>query len=340
MIFNVGSLSYHDNSETIFNAVKSYIGDVKKLVKPDYSLMNLENYIANQKSRPANFTISSKKRSMSIITSYGCPHNCVFCATRTISGHSTAFRKAEDVLDEIDYLVNTHRVNDLTFLDDNILVDRKRAEIIFNGIIERNYDLDLKMMNMAAWTLDEDILRLMKKAGFTRIGIAIESGCDRVLHKIIRKPLKLEIIPPLVKLCRKYDILLFADFIIGLPGETWDEIRQTFRFAYECDLDLCMFHIASPLPKTEIYYIAMEQKLLPKDFSFFQDDVSLGFAKGCITTDEFTPQELMVVRAYEWDRINFDTKERRERACRVMEISEAQMQEHRRQTRRKLGIYF
>lgn len=44
---------------------------------------------------------------------------------------------------------------------------------------------------LAAWHLDEDILKLMKQAGFTRIGIAIESGCERVLHQIIRKPLKL-----------------------------------------------------------------------------------------------------------------------------------------------------
>ena len=131
-----------------------------------------------------------------------------------------------------------------------------------------------------------------------------------------------------------------ADFIIGFPGETWEEIRETFRFAEDCDLDLCMFHIATVLPKTDLYYLAKEQHLLPEDFSFYNDNANFGFCKGNITTDEFTPEELLVLRAYEWDRINFSTPERRKRACRVMEITEEELTEHRRQTRRKLGIHF
>lgn len=329
-----------DHGTPKITPVKTYIGDVKKMVQPDYSLLNLENYFSFNDVTIADFTSSSNKREATVITSYGCPNNCFFCATRTISGRKTAFRPANDVLDEIDFLVKKYHIASIVFLDDCILTDRKRAEDIFQGIIDRKYNLELKMMNLAAWQLDEEILKLMKEAGFSRIGIAIESGSDRVLHKIIRKPLRLEIIPPLVKLARKYDILMPADFIIGLPGETWDEIRETFRFADACDLDLCMFHIASPLPKTELYYTALEQGMLPKDFSFYKDGIGMGFAKGCITSSEFTPQELMILRAYEWDRINFATPERKKRACRVMEISEEQMDEHRRQTRRKMGVHF
>lgn len=319
--------------------ISTFIGDVKEMIQPDYSLMDLEKYIGTKDVNVSNFVASSNKRNIGIMTSYGCPNNCLFCATRTISGRKTAFRRPEDVLEEIDFLVNEYHVECITFLDDSILTDRKRAEAIFQGIIDRNYNLELKVGTLAAWHLDEDIIRLMKKAGFSRIGIAIESGNERVLHKIIRKPLRLEIIPPLVKLMRKYDILMTADFIIGFPGETWEEIRETFRFAEACDLDMAMFHIATVLPKTDLYKLAKEQHLLPENFSFYSD-VNFGYGRGCITTDEFTPDELLVLRAYEWDRINFSTPEKRARACRIMECTEEQLNEHRRQTRRNLGIHF
>lgn len=333
-------LAYHEKDKEILNPIDTYIGDVKEMVQPDYSLVDLEKYISYQNMNVSNFVASSNKRNAMVITSYGCPNNCIFCATRTISGRKTALRDPQDVLEEIDYLVKNYKVECITFVDDSILTDRKRAESIFQGIIDRNYNLELKVGTLAAWHLDEDILKLMKSAGFSRIGIAIESGCDRVLHQIIRKPLKLEIIPPLVKLFRKYDILMTADFIIGFPGETWEEIRETFRFAESCDIDLCLFHIATVLPKTDLYYVAKEQHLLPEDFSFYGDQANFGYCKGNITTDEFTPEELMVLRAYEWDRINFSTPERRKRACRVMECTEEELKEHRKQTRRKLGIHF
>ncbi len=332
-------IAYRESGKVIFHTIDTYIGDVEEMLQPDYSLVDLEKYIGYQDMKAANFIASSNKRNAMMITSYGCPNNCLFCATRTISGRKIAFRKPEDVLAEIDFFVENYHIDCITFLDDCILTDRKRAEAIFQGIIERNYHLELRVSTLAAWHLDEDILKLMKQAGMSRIGIAIESGCDRVLHEIIRKPLKLEIIPPLVKLFRKYDILMTADFIIGFPGETWEEIRETFRFAESCDIDLCMFHIATVLPKTDLYYLCKEQNLLPEDFSFYNDKVNFGYAKGNITTDEFTPGELMILRAYEWDRINFSTPERRKRACRVMEITEEELKEHRKQTRRKLGIH-
>jgi len=338
-IYRFEGIAYRQGEKEVLNPMTSFIGDVKKMVQPDYSLVDLEKYIGSQDVNVSNFVASSNKRNIGIMTSYGCPNNCIFCATRTISGRKTAFRTPEDVLDEIDFLVKKHHVNCLTFLDDSILTDRKRAEAIFQGIIDRNYNLELKVGTLAAWHLDEDIIRLMKTAGFSIIGIAIESGNERVLHKIIRKPLKLEIIPPLVKLMRKYDILMTADFIIGFPGETWEEIRETFRFAEGCDLDMAMFHIATVLPKTDLYQLAKEQHLLPEDFSFYSD-VNFGYGRGCITTDEFTPDELLVLRAYEWDRINFSTPEKRARACRIMECTEEQLNEHRRQTRRNLGIHF
>lgn len=73
----------------------------------------------------------------SIISSYGCPFNCLFCATRTISGRKIAFRPADDVLEEIDYFIRQKQVKTIVFIDDCMLADKERAKYIFNEIIRR-----------------------------------------------------------------------------------------------------------------------------------------------------------------------------------------------------------
>jgi anaerobic magnesium-protoporphyrin IX monomethyl ester cyclase len=192
---------------------------------------------------------------------------------------------------------------------------------------------------VSAWHLDDKLLDLMKESGCVQITISVESGSQRVLNKIMRKPLKLKIIPGIVKKCKEIGIDVGANFVIGLPGETWEELRQTFRFAEKCNFNLGHFHIATPLPKTDMYEIAKKQNLLPSDFSFF-DPNFFGYSRGYITTDEFTPFELMILRAYEWDRINFNTPKKVEKAAEMMRLTINELNYHRKQTRLKCGIHF
>lgn len=310
------------------------------MVKPDYSLLDVDKYLDRERQSVANQNMEPKGRTANIISSYGCPYNCLFCATRTISGRKVAYRPAEDVLDEIDFFVREKQVETIIFLDDCMLADKDRAKYIFKEIINRGYHIEIQISTVAAWHLDREILELMKKAGLTKFGISVESGNERVLHDIIHKPLKLEIIPEIVSICRELDILMRANFVLGFPGETWDEIRESLRVAEELDFDMIDIHIATVLPKTELYELAMKTGSLPENFTFYEDDINFGFGKGNISTDEFTPNELAVLRAYEWDRINFSTPEKRKRACRIMNITEEELQEHRKQTRRHCGIYF
>lgn len=333
-------IAYRKEGEKRVIPLSHYIGDVPRMVKPDYSLIDVDKYLDAERKSIANQNMEVKGRSASIISSYGCPYNCLFCATRTISGRKVAYRPADDVLEEIDFFVREKQVEAIIFIDDCILADKERAKYLFQEIINRKYHIEIQITTVAAWHLDREILQLMKEAGLSKLGISVESGNERVLHKIIHKPLRLEILPDIVSICRELDILMRANFVIGFPGETWDDIRDSLRAAEALDFDLVDIHIATVLPKTELYELAIKTHSLPEGFSFFSDDVNFGFGKGNITTDEFTPDELMVIRAYEWDRINFSTSEKRMRACRVMGITEEELQEHRRQTRRHCGMYF
>ncbi len=330
-------IAFRREGEVIVNPLIANVADVKKMVKPDYSLTAIEKYINKEDTLATNLN-ESQKRFANIITSYGCPYNCIFCASRSISGKKVVIRPADDVLEEIDCLVKEYKIELLIIMDDNILFDKERAKYIFHEIVRRNYNIEIRIDNLAIWHLDEEILKLLKEAGCTRIGVSIESGCERVLHKIIRKPLNLEIVKPIRELSRNIGILMMANFMIGLPGETWDEIRESLKFAEECDFDLISIHIATPLPKTDLYDYAVEKGVLNSNFSFF-DDSHFGSGVGYLTTDEFTPKELETLRAYEWDRINFSTPEKRRRACEILEIPESELKDYRKQTRINCGHY-
>lgn len=317
------------------NPPTSHIGDVKEMVRPDYSLVDVTPYIVQNS---LDYQFNSDRPAAFVITSYGCPCNCLFCASRTISGRRTVYRPVEHVLEEIDYLVREHGVRNIVFLDDALLMKRARLIEIMDGMSAMNVGLAWKAASVAAWQLDADLLGAMKASGCQQITISVESGSQRVLTDVIGKPLRLEVVPGIVKTCRELGIVCGANFVVGMPGETWEDIRQTFRFAEECDFDVSHFHIATPLPKTDLYHICKEKGYLPEDFSFV-DPRFIGYAHGFITTEEFTPLELSVLRAYEWDRINFSTPEKVERMARVYCSTPERLAEHRKKTRRRLGLH-
>jgi len=331
-------VGYRDRGEVTINPMAKFLYELdtqERAVKPDYSFLNVDFYL-DQAGKEYNYSFPGK--TAILLTSYGCKYNCVFCATRTLRGKGIVFRPMEDVLEEIEWLMAHHGVQHLSFLDECFLADRKRTEAIMTTIIQRNLNLTWKMPNVSAWHLDGALLELMKASGCTMICVSVESGSDRVLHEVIHKPLRLEMFAPIIKKCHELGIDIAANFVIGLPGETWDEIRQTFAFADESGFDLCSFHIATPYPKTALYATAKKNGYLPNDFDF-RNPKFFGTSQGFITTEEFTPFELMVLRAFEWDRINFKNNAKTVKIARMMNMTEDQLDVHRKQTRKKLGVH-
>ena len=317
------------------NPLKSYIVNEKELVNPDYSCLDITPYLILDS---IDFQFCSKIPQASILTSRGCPFGCVFCASKTVSGRGILFRKASEVLDEIEFLIDRYGIKKLLILDDSFLSNRKRAIEILQGFIDRQYNLKYNFLNIAVWHLNSELLELIKQSGCFQINISVETGSQRVMDEIIKKPLKLKIIPGIVKKCKELEIDIIADFIIGLPGETWQEIRQTFQFAEEMDFDLAHFHIATPQPQTDLYRICKERNLLPQDFSFTNPKY-FGFAQAFLETEEFTPFELKVLRAFEWDRINFKTPQKIAKVAQIYNTSIEHLNRHRKETRLKLGLH-
>jgi len=240
------------------------------------------------------------------------------------------------VLSEIDSLYK-QGIREVIFLDDHFLADRSRAIKIMKGIMEHYKDLTWKCVNVTAWLLEDDILELMYKSGCTHITVSIESGDQYVLTHIIKKPIRLDTIPEKLDRAKSLGFDVIANFVIGFPGETWEQIRETFRYAEKLNVDIVNFHIATPLPKTELMDICLREGLVPKDYVKNISRYS-GYGKGLISTDEFTPFELEVLRSFEWDRINFSTPQRRAAIAKINGITIEELEDWRRNTRRNLGV--
>lgn len=325
-------IGFLENGEPLIVPFSGYLYQNETVVRPDYGMIDIEGYFALQQNSSAqNYSTECRaKRSVNIITSYGCPNNCSFCANKSLSGRKVSYRPVADVLDEIDFFTQNYGVEHISFMDDNIVSDRTRAIHLFSEIQKRNYNLEIQIGNLSVWNLTEDIVRLLSSIGCTRIGISVESGSQRVIDEIIHKPIELETIPGLIKMLQQHEIMTIADFIIGLPGETWKEIRSTFSFAHDIEADLCNFNIAVPYPDTDMYRHMKSSGLLPEYFAFDENF----YVNGLVSTNEFSPSELKVACALEWDRINLGSMQRSERAGRVLRLSQEELSAHAKQMRK------
>ena len=326
----IRGLAYYKDDKPIITMSDGFIQDLDSIPFPDYGNLNIMKY-ANTIHK---YTAWAKAYpNISTITSRGCPFRCCFCSGSLVSGKKVRMRSAENVLQEIDELYYKYGIKEVIFLDDHFFFDRNRAIDIMNGLIERNYGILWKCANLTIWLLDEELIDLMSKSGSYHMTVSLESGNQDVLTNIVKKPINLKKAVKLIELIKRKGFEIVVNFIIGFPHETWDQIRETFDFAEKIDVDLVNFHLATPLPKTELMDICVKEGYLPKDYCGV-----VGYTKGCISTDEFTGQELQFLRAYEWDRINFKTEDKRKKIAKIVSLNLDELDKWRKDTRRKLGV--
>ena len=132
----------------------------------------------------------------------------------------------------------------------------------------------------------------------------------------------------MIKAAQKEGIYVAANFIIGFPTETWDEIRKTINFAEELNLDYMKLFSLIPLRNTKLWDICEENNYFRQGFS----EETRHWSTGQVETKDFKPDDLTILRAYEWDRVNFTDPRKRKRTAEMMGISEEELLEIRRST--------
>ena len=266
------------------------IQDLDSLPFPARHLLPMDIYFEAVKENPIRGII--RKRYAIMITSRGCPHECIFCSNHIVMGRKWRGRSPENVVDEIEQLVNTYSIKQIDFFDDNMTLIKKRAVKICDLIMERKLDIEWYVpTGVRVDTLDEELLRKMKSSGCKGIRFAPESGVQRVVTEVIKKNLDLKDVEKAVVLAKKVGIKTGIFFILGLIGETKEDMEETIKYAYKLrKLGAANFHfsIATPLYGTELYEQAKLGGFLKEGFS----DEALARAEPLIETSDFTTDEV------------------------------------------------
>ncbi len=226
----VDGIAWRDNGNVRINPKTRYIENLDTLPFPARDLLPIEKYF--EINIPFMF-FSKSPRNISFATSRGCPFRCRFCSSCHYWGRRTRFRSVENVLAEMEELINRFGVEELKFEDDNLLANPERAKRIFRGMLERKFNLHWNMPNgvLVKALEDEELLDLMKASGCYEVILAFESGDQDVLDNIIKKPLDLKKAVDTTRKVRDHGIDTHAFFIIGFPGETLRNIKNTLDYA-------------------------------------------------------------------------------------------------------------
>ena len=188
-----------------------------------------------------------------IITSRGCPYPCTFCAAGSLSGKKVRYRTLDNVVEEIKLLRNKFGIKEVHIEDDNFSIKKERVIEFSERVLREMPEITWAFPNgLRLNNLDLPTLKLMRRAGCHYMNVGIESGNNDVLHKI-KKSITREQTKEKIGLVKDAGLNIGGFFIIGFPGETTEEIKDTIKFARELPLDRIGISYFQPYPGTSEY---------------------------------------------------------------------------------------
>ncbi len=251
--YDIEGIVYQNNDELIVNPRREYIKNIDRLPFPAYDLIPDINIYSPP---PCNYL---KSPVANIITSRGCPNQCTFCDNNTF-GNKIRFRSAEDIVDEIEYLIREFNVKEIAFVDDTFTISKKRIYDIFHLVKKRGLEFPWTCMARIN-NVDYDLLKFMKENNCWHISFGIESGDQEILN-VIKKNILIETIYEKIEMCYRLGILTKGFFIIGHPKETLETINKTISFATKLKLDDIVVTINTPMPGSYQFEHASEYGVL------------------------------------------------------------------------------
>ncbi len=239
---------YRNNGEIVITSPRPLIADLDNLPMPAWDLLpRLDTHYSPPP--PSLYRLPS----FSLITSRGCPYNCIFC-DKSAFGDKIRYHSPDYIMNMIRDLYYNYKIRDLRINDDNFAFARKNVLEICDLLKKEKIDLSWCCLS-SVQVADEYALRMMKEAGCWQLRYGLESGSQEVLN-LIQKHATLEQSRRAIELTHKAGIESYAFFLIGNPGETKDTIRQTINFAKSLPLDVFKMNFLTPLPGSNLWAYA------------------------------------------------------------------------------------
>lgn len=261
---HIAGISYRKGDAVVHTPDRERIKDLNEVPYPAWHLFPpLTMYSTQQPLLDKNVL------SAGMITSRGCPYQCVFCY-KGIFGTACRMRSAENVLGEWRMLVKDYKVGQIGIVDDSFTSSPRRVIEICKKIVEEKLVVEWVMPSgIRVKPISEEMLVWMKRAGCTRVGFGVESGSQHILNEI-QKNITLDDIRAAFTLAKKVGLETVAFFMIGNFGETEETMQATIDFAKELNPSFAQFLITVPYPGTKLYdMIRNGGRLLIDDWNLY-----------------------------------------------------------------------
>ena len=189
----------------------------------------------------------------------GCPYQCVYCETRELWGTSCRAFSPQRVIDEIKNMTQNYGTKGIYFVGDNFTINKNRTIELCRKIKENKFDLKWTCETRAD-LVNKEVLSDMKSAGCQTIFFGVESGSERIQKKL-NKNIDLQEVKRTFELCKQVGIRTATSFMLGIPGETVEDMHTTFKYAKSLNADICMFNIYIACPGSKLYDEVVSQHL-------------------------------------------------------------------------------
>ncbi len=240
-MYQIKGICWRNGDEIILNFPRPFIESLDSLPMPMHELLPLDKYRMPLIKGPFTF----------IVTSRGCPAGCTYCIKHVSYQYGTRLRSPELLVEEMLELKGLG-INNIHMYADLFTVNRDQVMNLCRLMIQEKLDIRWTCNSRVDY-VDEELLHLMAKAGNWLISWGIESGNEQIL-KHARKGAYPDKAERALTWAREAGIKNWGYFIIGLPGETEDTIRQTIDFSKKLPLDIALFHVAAPYPGTPFFF--------------------------------------------------------------------------------------
>jgi anaerobic magnesium-protoporphyrin IX monomethyl ester cyclase len=274
---NLKGLVWRDGHEIVINLTRPFIADLSDMPHPMHHLLPMQTYRMPLIKGPFTF----------IVTSRGCPAGCTYCIKHVSYQFSVRVRTPEHIMEEL-WILKKQGMNNIHMYADLFTVNREQVMGLCKLMIEQKINIRWTCNSRVDY-VDEELLTMMGKAGCWLISWGIESGNEQILKRA-RKGAYPDKAARSLQWARNAGIKNWGYFIIGLPGETEETIRDTINFSKRIPLDIALFHVAAPYPGTPFFFEVVKNGWFRPGTRWEQVDMDKGTV---LDYDELSAERLL-----------------------------------------------
>lgn len=253
-------------AKIVHNSPLPFQENLDALPIPAYHLLDMKKY---ESSESYFFPDGSKNETVNFFTllsSRGCNFNCLYCPYPIIFGPWRAMTPKK-VVNEMEFIIKNYGIEAFWFHDQVFTMIPKRAKEICDEIISRELNVTWACETHIK-KLPRQLVKKMKAAGCTRIQVGIETGDPQLLANVGKRGCSIEEVEKAIYQLHDEGILIEANFIVGLPGENWNTVRNTAKMIRKLKPDDVAISMITPYPGTPLFALAKEKNwLLTEDWN-------------------------------------------------------------------------